>query len=107
MAGNRPTPFVDKDAVIASLQAELAGLAGIAEAYIECQERCERAEQMAAWAERNEAQADAEAMAARAMLDEARLAEHTRQRIADYRQRSQGAERELTATQRVRDTCSP
>lgn len=96
-------PLLDKDAEIASLRAELAGLAGIAQAYAEVQQRCERAEEMAAWAEREAERSDREAMEANAMLNQARLAEHTRQRIADYRERVQSAERELTATQRVRD----
>lgn len=104
MAGNRPTPFVDRDAVIASLQAELAGLAGIAQAYAEVQRRCERAEEMTAWAERDAERADREAMEARAMMDRARMEVHAEKCVANYRERTWAAERELEVTQRVRDT---
>lgn len=87
-----------------SLRRELAGLAGIAEAYAEIKKRLDHEVEMREWAEREEEIARREAEDARHQLDQARLAEHTRQRIADYRQRAQGAERELDATQRVRDS---
>jgi len=87
---------IDKDEELAALRTEVSRLAGISEAYASAQQRVERAEEMAQWAERNEARANEEAMEARAMCNEVRMRVHAQECVADYRRRAQTAERKLS-----------